>query len=130
MKNTSKKPDAMRDALNSKNYKILRAESSVRLKFAVEVYDARIKLGFTQSQLAKMVSTTQKVISKIENAEVNLGIHLIKRVADSLNFTSDNLARVFNRPFIASLIVSTDVTESSTQSNFAASEIIYSTNIQ
>ncbi|KKR22052.1 MAG: hypothetical protein UT48_C0001G0065 [Parcubacteria group bacterium GW2011_GWE2_39_37] len=55
------------------------------LAIAEEVYSARIALKLSQQDLAKIVGTTQKVISKIENAEVNFGVDLILRISRALN---------------------------------------------
>jgi len=52
---------------------------------AEEVYGSRIALKLSQQDLAKRVGTTQKVISKIENAEVNFGVDLILRISRELN---------------------------------------------
>lgn len=51
---------------------------------AEEVYSSRMALKLSQQELAKKVGTTQKVISKIENAEVNFGIDLILRISREL----------------------------------------------
>jgi transcriptional regulator with XRE-family HTH domain len=55
------------------------------LLIAEEIYDARVALKLSQQGLAKKVGTTQKVISKIENAEVNFGADLILRISRALN---------------------------------------------
>lgn len=52
---------------------------------AEEIYSSRMALKLSQQSLAKRVGTTQKVISKIENAEVNFGIDLILRISRELN---------------------------------------------
>jgi transcriptional regulator with XRE-family HTH domain len=54
------------------------------LAISEEIYSARISLKLSQQDLAKKVGTTQKVISKIENAEVNLGVDLILRISREL----------------------------------------------
>jgi len=54
------------------------------LAISEEVYSARIALRLSQQELAKKVGTTQKVISKIENAEVNFGIDLMLRISREL----------------------------------------------
>jgi transcriptional regulator with XRE-family HTH domain len=51
------------------------------LAISEEVYSHRMGLKFSQEDLAKKVGTTQKVISKIENAEVNFGVDLILRIS-------------------------------------------------
>ena len=68
----------------------------VRLKLSIEVYKKREVLKLSQQKLAKEIGTTQKVISKIENAEVNLGIDLLHRITKALNFSSKELAEIFD----------------------------------
>ena len=41
----------------------------------------RIKYDLTQKQFAERVGTTQAVISRIENGNVNIGIDFLERVA-------------------------------------------------
>ncbi|MEJ2500764.1 MAG: helix-turn-helix transcriptional regulator [Campylobacterales bacterium] len=41
----------------------------------------RIKYDLTQKQFAEKVGTTQAVISRIENGNVNIGIDFLERVA-------------------------------------------------
>lgn len=55
------------------------------LRFSEEIYSARMALKMSQQDLAKEIGTTQKVISKIENAEVNFGIDLMLRISRTLN---------------------------------------------
>ena|SRR3989338_8883828 len=51
------------------------------LSVAEEIYNARMALKLSQQELAKKIGTTQKVISKIENADVNFGMDLILRIS-------------------------------------------------
>ena len=51
---------------------------------ANEVYNARIKKGVSQQELAKKIKSTQKEISKIENGQVNVGMDLILKIAQIL----------------------------------------------
>jgi len=41
----------------------------------------RIKYNLTQKQFAERVGTTQAVISRIENGNVNIGVDFLERVA-------------------------------------------------
>ena len=41
----------------------------------------RIKYNLTQKQFAEKVGTTQAVISRIENGNVNIGVDFLERVA-------------------------------------------------
>jgi DNA-binding XRE family transcriptional regulator len=55
------------------------------LFFANEIYKARRSAKISQGVLAVKVDTTQKVISNIENADVNMGVGLAMRIARALN---------------------------------------------
>ncbi|MDA2922726.1 helix-turn-helix transcriptional regulator [Patescibacteria group bacterium AH-259-L07] len=93
-KNLSK--DAIAEAKKDKRYQKHSETAKVRIRLAVEVFKHREEKGLTQQVLAKTIGTTQKVVSRIENAEVNIGIDLLNRIAESLNFTSEDLAKIFN----------------------------------
>ncbi len=73
-------------------------EADVRIRFAQEVYDMRERMGISQTALAKECMTSQRIISNIENAEINLGITLMNKLSKFLNFTDQNWSRVFNFP--------------------------------
>lgn len=70
---------------NQAGYKEVYDEMNALVSLAVEVYDARNAKKWTQTRLAKEVGTTQKVISKIESANVNIGLDLLQRLARSLD---------------------------------------------
>lgn len=103
MKNTNKKSlikDPMAEAKKDKDFLRHSEAAKVRIKFAVEVFKLREANGLTQQALAKMIGTTQKVVSKVENADVNIGIDLLNRIMKNLNFTSENLTEVFDLPIL------------------------------
>ncbi|MBU4370230.1 helix-turn-helix transcriptional regulator [Patescibacteria group bacterium] len=103
MKNTNKKiltKDPMAEAKKDKDFLRHSEAAKVRIKFAVEVFKVREENGLTQQALAKMIGTTQKVVSKVENADVNIGIDLLNRIMKNLNFTSENLAEIFDCPIL------------------------------
>lgn len=52
---------------------------------ADQILSLRLKRGYSQSQLAKKVGTTQAVISRIENGSVNSSLSTIQKVAESLD---------------------------------------------
>jgi Helix-turn-helix. len=58
-----------------------------RIELSVEIYNARNQSGLSQTKLAKLASTTQRIISNIESAQVNVGFDLIRRVVRALNLT-------------------------------------------
>lgn len=55
------------------------------LHIAQMIYDARTKAGFTQTQLAEKVGTTQSVISQLEDADYDgHSLSMLRRVAAAL----------------------------------------------
>lgn len=50
------------------------------------IYDARQEAGLSQTELAKLVGTTQSVISRLENADYEgYSLPMLKRVAAALH---------------------------------------------
>lgn len=99
MKNIHKKKvskDPMAKARKDKNFSRYAEEADLRIRLAVEIYNNRKEKEISQQQLAKMVCTTQKVISNMENADVNIGLALLYRTGESLQFTAQNWSRIFN----------------------------------
>ena len=97
MKTISKKKiniDPMAEAKKGKYFKRYSKEAKERILLAVEIYNAREALGISQQELAKKAETTQKVISKIENGDVNMGYSLLNRIADVLCFNCESWSRV------------------------------------
>ncbi len=83
MKNTNK-IDPMARAKKNPLFSEYSKEARARIMLATEIYNARTKKGLSQQELAKNINSTQKVISKIENGEVNIGLDLIFRLASKL----------------------------------------------
>ena len=97
MKNISKKTrDVLAEVKNSPRYARLEKNAEWRIKFAIQVYNQREKIGLSQRELAKKIDSTQKVVSKIENGDVNVGIDLINRLADALQFDIENWSKTFS----------------------------------
>ncbi len=92
----NKNIDPIAEARKSEKFQQYSKDVVPRIRRAVEVYNSRNAMGFSQKILAKEISSTQKVISKVENGDMNLGIELLNRFVEKLNFNSDTLARVFN----------------------------------
>lgn len=88
--------DAIAEAKKDKSYRKHYEAAKLRIRLAEEVFNARKNRGLSQQELAKMIGTTQKVLSNIENADVNIGIDLLNRIAKSLNFKSENFGVIFN----------------------------------
>ena len=55
---------------NSKRLKSLQIERE-KTNIAEQIYNLRIQSGLTQKKLAKLVGTTQSVISRLEDADYN-----------------------------------------------------------
>ncbi len=84
MKNINKNLDPMGKARAHKLFQKYSEEARGRIVLATEIYKARTKKGISQQELAKQIQTTQKVVSKIENGEVNLGIDLLYKITNHL----------------------------------------------
>jgi transcriptional regulator with XRE-family HTH domain len=76
-------------------YRTKAEEAHVRVRLGQEVYDAREKVGINQKALAEKCGTTQRIVSNIENAEINPGIGLVYRIGKRLEFTAENWSRIF-----------------------------------
>ncbi|HTX86846.1 MAG TPA: helix-turn-helix transcriptional regulator, partial [Candidatus Nanoarchaeia archaeon] len=87
---------------NSKNKKIIKSITELRqtpsfkrdiqdirarIELSVEIYNARSQRGLSQTKLAELANTTQRIISNIESAQVNVGFDLIRRVVKALDLT-------------------------------------------
>ena len=99
MKNMNNKKiniDPIAEARKGKYFNKYSKEAKERIKLGVEIYNTRENLKISQQELAKKAETTQKVISRIENADVNVGFSLLSRIADVLGFNHENWGRIFN----------------------------------
>jgi DNA-binding XRE family transcriptional regulator len=84
MKNTNK-IDPIAKARKHPDFNKYSKDARARILLAREVYNARLKKGYSQQKLAKKINSTQKEISKIENGEVNVGLDTIFKLLQSLN---------------------------------------------
>ncbi len=99
MKNISNKQkniNPIAEARNGKYFKRYSKEAKERIRLGIEIYNARETLGISQQELAKQAETTQKVVSRIENGDVNIGFSLLNRIATALNFNYENWVNVLN----------------------------------
>lgn len=55
-----------------------------RMKVAQQIRDIRVRIGYTQKDLAEKLGVIQQYISKIENGHENLSIDTAKRIANVL----------------------------------------------
>lgn len=54
--------------------------------FGEMIYAARVAAGLSQTQLAKLVKTTQSVVSRLEDADYEgHSLAMLQRIADALN---------------------------------------------
>lgn len=53
-------------------------------ELAREIIRARLQANLTQSELAKKADTSQVVISRLENGQMNPSVGLLKRIAKGL----------------------------------------------
>ncbi len=98
MKNTSNKKinrDPIAEARKGKYFEQYSREAKKRIRLGVEIYNMRESLGINQQGLAQKAQTTQKVISRVENGDVNIGFGLLNRIADVLNFNHKNWGNIF-----------------------------------
>jgi transcriptional regulator with XRE-family HTH domain len=59
-------------------------EAGARIALGQAVYDRRIALGMSQSELARRAGTTQTVISRLEGGAVTPTLPLLHRLAGAL----------------------------------------------
>lgn len=88
--------DAIAEARKNKKFSEYSENAALKLRLAIEIYNSREKLALSQQELARKIGSTQKVISKIENGDVNIGIEILSRLARVLNFDSDSFVKIFN----------------------------------
>lgn len=94
MNNKKLNIDPMKEAKRSEYFEQFSKEAKERIRLGVEIYNAREVLGMSQQKLAKEAQTTQKVISRIENGDVNVGFALLSRIASVLNFNYENWSNI------------------------------------
>jgi transcriptional regulator with XRE-family HTH domain len=71
---------------DSKRLKSLKIERE-KADISAQIYQLRTQAGLTQRQLAKMVGTTQSVISRLEDADYNgHSLNMLERIARALRY--------------------------------------------
>ncbi|MCX6702336.1 MAG: helix-turn-helix transcriptional regulator, partial [Candidatus Wolfebacteria bacterium] len=70
--------------MTSPEFKEISREMEVLVELAIAVNERRRLKDWSQQKLAEEVGTTQAIISKIENADINIGLDLLQRLARSL----------------------------------------------
>jgi len=57
-----------------------------KLRIAGQIYKLRTQAGLSQARLAKLVGTTQSVISRLEDADYNgHSLNMLRRIASALH---------------------------------------------
>jgi ribosome-binding protein aMBF1 (putative translation factor) len=65
-------------------------EDREKLQIAGQIYDLRTQAGLSQAALAKLVGTTQSVISRLEDADYDgHSLKMLRRIARALNCRLD-----------------------------------------
>ncbi|MEO8098317.1 MAG: helix-turn-helix transcriptional regulator [Acidobacteriota bacterium] len=73
-------------------------EEIVNVEAAQLVYDLRKKAGLTQRELAKKVGTTASVICRMEQADYESSLPMLRRIAGALNRRLELRAVPMKRP--------------------------------
>ena len=94
MKN--KNNDAIKEARKSPYFKDFYREAEERIKLGQEIYKRRKDLGISQQELAKLTKTTQKMISNIESANVDIRFSTLSKIKKVLKFKADNWSRIYS----------------------------------
>jgi ribosome-binding protein aMBF1 (putative translation factor) len=62
------------------------AEATINAQVAQSIYEARIKAGLTQQQLADRIGTKQPVIARLEDADYEgHSVSMLQKIAIALN---------------------------------------------
>jgi len=106
--NKQKNIDPIAGARSGKYFEQYSKEAKERIKLGVEIYNAREVLDISQQELAKQAKTTQKVVSRVENGDVNVGFALLNRMASVLSFNCENWSNIlgFSVPAVRVIIAS------------------------
>lgn len=71
---------------NDQELRDLCEQSSLNAHVAQLIYDARAEAGLSQSELAKLIGTTQSVVSRLEDADYEgHSLSMLNKIAQVLN---------------------------------------------
>lgn len=79
----------LNEQLKNKEFKEEWDKLELRYQFVRKLISLREESKISQAELAKKVGTTQSVISRIENGNVNIGIDMIQRIASAFGRTAE-----------------------------------------
>jgi predicted transcriptional regulator len=91
-----KSRDPIAEARKNKKFDEFSRDSKMRINLGIEVYNRRKELGLSQQKLAKIINSTQKVISNIENGSVDFQSSTINRINGVLKFSAQQWAEIFD----------------------------------
>lgn len=115
MNNKKKDIDPILEAKKSAHFSGFAREAKARMRLGLEIYRVREALGMSQQVLARKAQTTQKVVSRTENGDVNIGFALLNRIGSALKFSHENWGRIFDFSVPNKLLLSgVDMTSSNT----------------
>lgn len=89
MKNIITFQDHLSSSLKDKDFKTSWKKSQLAYQISRKIIDLRVKNKLSQEELAKRVKTTQAVISRLENMNVNPSLDLLQRIAKACKTTLD-----------------------------------------
>lgn len=95
MTNIKSYNEIMQELKENDRFEKYENDARIKLNVGIEVLRARKNQNLSQGELAKNIATTQKVISKIENGEVDVGVCMLSRISKNLNLTTENFANIF-----------------------------------
>lgn len=76
-------------------------ESELEYKIARNIIKKRAERGWSQSELAKRMSTTQSVVSRIESGDSNVTVKTLASVATALGIDVSELVESTEEPIMA-----------------------------
>lgn len=76
-------------------------ESELEYNISRNIIKKRIERGWSQSELAKRMSTTQSVVSRIESGDANMTVKTLASVAEALGTDVSELVEITEEPVFA-----------------------------
>lgn len=76
--------EVKKELLKNKEVALEYEKLKPRYSLISQLIKARIKEGFTQSELASKIGTKQSAIARIESGEINLSLDFLEKMAKAL----------------------------------------------